>query len=192
MIRPRLLLASDEAALMACVLQPWASALGLRTDRNGRVDAAWLAWALAHRELGISTQGAATLLQGLRAVDVLQMLKAGPDRPRVRDLIRGGELVYDRRDHDEHWQTWNELVGQIPAFGALARPGRRAPARDGKARGDCEDLGAAWSAELVVDDWDRDAVPVAYESRPGLSHVVVRSRRYGDIDPSRLAGMGRP
>lgn len=221
MIRPLLLLSPDEAAVMACVLQPWADELGLQLDASGRVDPGWLAWAFANKQLGVSTDGAATLLQGLRAVDMLQMGRAGPDRPRIRDLIRDGRLCYDRRDNHEHWQTYGELVGQIADFGALdvflprrhprALPGLRAPralpglrlqrghlrrpslgrSGDGIARGDCEDLGAAWAAELAVDGWDPDAVPVAFESRPGLSHVVVRSLRYGDIDPSRLAGMGR-
>lgn len=191
MIRPLILLLPDEAAVMAAALQPHAADLGLPVDAHGRVDARELARRLARRELLVTVHGAATLLQGLRAVDAYQMRKAGPNRPRVRQLIADGELVYDRRDGLEHWQTWAELVGQLPGmawlFGGRPQLRRRNPFVAG---GDCEDLGAAWSAEMAVDGWDPAAVPVAYSSREGLSHVVVRSPRYGDIDPSRLAGMG--
>lgn len=45
------------------------------------------------------------------------------------------------------------------------------------------------SAELQEDGHDESAYPYVYQSAPGLSHVVVRTR-WGVIDPSRAAGMG--
>lgn len=128
--------------------------------------------ALAGRGVDTDAPGAARMIQGLQAVDRAQMLRAGKDRPRVRHLIRRGALRYRRRDDREHWQTYRELL--------LSRGG------------DCEDLAAAYAAELQVDGWDPDARAVVYHVRPGLSHVVVYSPRYGWIDPSRLAGMGAP
>lgn len=137
--------------------------------------AAWLHANGPRRLVAFPVDDAATFLQGLFAVDVAQMLASGPDRPRIRELIKAGRMRYDRKDDDEHWQTYAELLAHAPVPG-----------------GDCEDLAAAWAAEMVVDGWDRGSRPVVYRSSSSVSHVVAWSPQNGAyIDPSRLAGMGR-
>lgn len=188
MIRPLLRLAPDEAAVLAHSLRTYGPALGLPRDPAGNVDPYLLARMLAGRRLELTPEMAATLLAGMRDVDAYQMRRAGPRRPRIRDLIRSGALRYKREDPDEEWKTYLDILGMDVI------DGKRQRRRIGGAfelSGDCEDLGAAWAAEMVVDGWDPHAWPVVYSARPGLSHVVVQAPNYGYIDPSRLAGMGR-
>jgi len=53
--------------------------------------------------------------------------------------------------------------------------------------GDCEDLASAVVAELT-----RSGIPArtyVYQSAAKLYHVVVKTDRWGLVDPSRAAGM---
>ena len=96
--------------------------------------------------------------------------------PKAMPILRGiqsGRVRYDRRDPQEHWQTWCELYGQM---------------RKGIAHGDCEDLAAAVAAELLYAG--KHARTYVYQSGPSLYHVVVKTKRWGLLDPSRAAGMG--
>jgi len=130
----------------------------------------------------LASQDAPLLLTGgLLGVDLAEMQRAGPGRPRIIDLIQQGKLKYSARDPQERWQTYNQLVAQVRA--------------NGIAYGDCEDLATAASAEMRLDSdrWygDPGATPHVYRSRPGMLHVVVKSPRFkGLLDPSIAAGMG--
>jgi len=133
------------------------------------------------------------MLSGLVAVDVEQMKRAGPYRPRVEKLIEAGALIYDKADGGEHWQTYDEIVSDWR--------------RDGVAFADCEDLAAALAAEWRVDGVDPQATTIVYRV-PGSSvaHVAVASRVRGTpgpagwglgpgwryVDPSVMAGMPDP
>ncbi len=135
----------------------------------------------------ISTPDAANLLDGIVSTNLGQMRrsnapKTGPDAmPILRGLQSGavgrGRVRYERADEDEHWQTWDELTKQ------LAKNGGR-----GIAQGDCEDLSSAVVAELL---WaGEDARTYVYKSGPSLYHVVVWTKKWGLLDPSRQGGMG--
>lgn len=117
---------------------------------------------------------------GLLGVNLAQMQKAGQRRPRIVNLIRSGRLRYQRSDPSEHWQNYNELMGQLR--------------RRGVSYGDCEDLASAAAAEMRTDRgspwYDPTAEIFVYRSAPGLSHVVVKSQRFGLLDPSVGGGMG--
>ena len=130
--------------------------------------------------LALQAQDARLLLAGgLLAVDMRQMRDAGPNRPRIIDLIKAKKLRYSRFDPEEHWQTWDEMMDQI--------------GRHGVAEADCEDLATALAAELRLGDSrlvDPDALPDVYRTGPRMNHVVVSSPRYGRLDPSEWAGMG--
>lgn len=116
---------------------------------------------------------------GLVGVDVGQMAAAGPRRPRIWRLIREGRLRYQKRDPFEHWKTYDELIGQLQA--------------QGYATADCEDLAAAGAAEMRLDrNWrfhDPGASTFVYRSAPKVSHVIIRSPRFGLLDPSVGGGM---
>lgn len=125
-------------------------------------------------ELGVDD--ASAMLTGLVAVDVRQMQRAGPNRPRVRDWIEAGELRYSRRDPREHWQSYDQIRREIEAHGY--------------AYADCEDLASMAAAEYRVDGIDPAATIHVYKTAPRVSHVVVR-RGTGQLeDPSVAAGMG--
>lgn len=130
----------------------------------------------------LGAEDAAEMLSGLLAVDLAQMRRAGPNRPRIVDLIESGQLRYSRLDPEEHWQTYEEMVAEINARGF--------------AEADCEDLATALAAELRMGDgrWsDPQAAPVVYRSSPRVLHVVVKAPNLSPghlLDPSRSAGMG--
>lgn len=127
----------------------------------------------------VGAEDAALLLGGLLAVDMDQMRRAGPNRPRVLDLIKSRRLKYSRYDPDEHWQTYGEMVAGV--------------AKDGVWDGDCEDLATAMAAEMRLGDSelvDPGAWPSVYRTGARMNHVVVESPRYGRLDPSKWAGMG--
>ena len=123
----------------------------------------------------IKTNEAANLLDGLVSVGLSQIDKR-IGRKGVYPVIRGiqmGQIRYKRADPREHWQSWREIVEQVDRFGV--------------AGADCEDLSSAVAAELVY-----NGIPArtyTYKSGPKLYHVVVKTDRWGLLDPSRAAGM---
>jgi hypothetical protein len=123
----------------------------------------------------LGTEEAANLLDGLVSVGISQIHKAKIPKGVYPILsgVQSGRVRYERYDPDEHWQSWRELRQQLE--------------RSGRARGDCEDLSAAIVAELTVNGIE--ARTYTYNSAPGLYHVVVWTRRWGLLDPSRAAGM---
>lgn len=130
----------------------------------------------------ISTPDAANLLDGIVSANLGQMRrrKVPPTGPGSMPILRGiqsGRVRYDRADPDEHWQTWDELIAQ------LAKRGGK-----GIARGDCEDLSSAVVAEMIYAG--EDARTYVYKSGGSLYHVVVWTKKWGLLDPSRAAGMG--
>lgn len=174
MIAPLILLYPDEAQVFGAAIRPYFPQLVHPPEQ--------LAFLLARRQLAFSPEEASALLQGLKAVSLFQMRKAGPHRPRIRDAIRDHRLRYSPRDPDEHWLTYREVAALLPAAGAVGA----APVE-----ADCEDLATMYAAEMEADGWDPEAVPVVYSSSPTISHVVVKAPRRGVfIDPSRMAGMG--
>ena len=124
----------------------------------------------------VATPDAANLLDGIVSANLGQMRRKKVD-PKAMPILRGiqsGRVRYKRADPREHWQTWDELVAQL--------------ANGGIARGDCEDLSAAVAAELMLAG--EEARTYVYQSGPHLYHVVVWTKRWGVLDPSRAAGMG--
>jgi hypothetical protein len=125
----------------------------------------------------LETKDAANLLAGLVNVGLGQMRRARLGAADSFPILRGiqaGRVRYERADPNEDWQSWGELVAQM---------GRG----DGIARGDCEDLSSAVAAELLF-----NGIPArtyVYRSGPRLYHVVVKTDRWGVLDPSRAAGM---
>ena len=120
--------------------------------------------------LHVATRDAANLLDGVVSVNLGQMRRARID-PNALPILRGiqtGTVRYRRLDPQETWKTWDQLLQSR--------------------RGDCEDLSAAVAAELLY-----AGIPArtyVYQSGPKLYHVVVWTRRWGVLDPSRAAGMG--
>jgi len=130
----------------------------------------------------IATPDAANLLDGIVSANLGQMRRrnvpsTGPGSMPILRGIQSGRVRYDRADPDEHWQTWDELVAQ------LAKRGGK-----GVARGDCEDLSSAVAAEMIYAG--EDARTYVYKSGETLYHVVVWTKKWGLLDPSRAAGMG--
>jgi hypothetical protein len=131
----------------------------------------------------LRTDDAANLLDGLVSVNLAQISRSGLPKGKfpVIEAIQSDRIRYKRADPNEHWQTWNELVG--PAYGGRV------------GRGDCEDLSAAVVAELAY-----NGIPArtyVYKSGGKLYHVVVKADKWatktnplGLLDPSRAAGMG--
>jgi hypothetical protein len=132
-------------------------------------------------KIEVSADEAAALLSGLVNVNMKQLSKAAPSF--AGTLFRGyfpvltgiqtGRVRYERFDPDEEWKTWDRLVGEMSSSGV--------------ARGDCEDLSSAVAAELRF-----AGIPArtyVYKSGPTLYHVVVKTDRWGVMDPSRAAGM---
>lgn len=125
--------------------------------------------------LKLRTDDAANLLDGLVSVNLAQMNRAGLPEGKypVIQAIQNGSIRYRRADPEEHWQTWSELVD--PVYGGV------------RGYGDCEDLASAVVAELVY-----NGIPArtyVYRSGGKLYHVVVKTDRWGLLDPSRAAGM---
>ena len=130
-----------------------------------------------HPYFDLEADEAANLLDGLVSVNLSQISKAGgfaghPVFP-VLSGIQRGVVRYRRYDPREHWQSWRELNDQIQ--------------KNGRAHGDCEDLSAAVAAELLASGIS--ARTYVYKSGPKLYHVVVKTDRWGLLDPSRAAGM---
>jgi hypothetical protein len=129
----------------------------------------------------VDTREAAGLLFGLQIANEraigrvrarLQVGDARPTLPILEGILRG-TVRYRRSDPREHWQTWRELNQQLQARGV--------------AFGDCEDLASAVAAELQIAG--EPARTYVYQSGPKLYHVVVATKRWGLLDPSRAAGM---
>lgn len=130
----------------------------------------------------ISTPDAANLLDGIVSVNLGQMRRrnqpaTGPGSMPILRGIQAGRVRYDRTDPDENWQTWDELGAQ------LAKKNGK-----GIAKGDCEDLSSAVAAEMIYAG--EDARTYVYKSGDTLYHVVVWTKKWGLLDPSRAAGMG--
>lgn len=128
-----------------------------------------------HIELKAS-EAAFMLNGGIKAVDIKQMMDAGPSRPRIYQLIRDKKLVYSSYDPEEEWKTYRQILAEIQ--------------RQGVARADCEDIATLVAAELVADGVDLEARPVVYQSGPTLFHVITHSPKYGYLDACISAGMG--
>jgi hypothetical protein len=124
----------------------------------------------------LETHEAANMLDGLVSVGLSQIAKSKykskGNYPIIR-AIQEGRLRYRRADPREHWQSWGEMMGKLDSMG--------------RATGDCEDLSSAVAAELVY-----NGIPArtyVYRSGGRLFHVVVKTDRWGLLDPSRAAGM---
>tara|TARA_Y100000034_G_scaffold115525_1_gene152765 strand:- start:14312 stop:14710 length:399 start_codon:yes stop_codon:yes gene_type:complete len=122
----------------------------------------------------LRTPEAASLLDGLVSVNLAQMDKTFQGEKGhypVIKAIQSGALRYRRADPREHWKSWREVMqGVQDGFGA-----------------DCEDLSSAVAAELLY-----NGIPArtyVYQSAPKLYHVVVATKKWGYLDPSRAAGM---
>ncbi len=129
-----------------------------------------------HPYLSVDTRDAANLLDGIVSANLGQMRRSSVGASSSFPILRGiqnGTVRYKRADRNEHWQTWGELMEQLQG--------------SGKAEGDCEDLASAVAAELLF-----AGIPArtyVYKSGPSLYHVVVKTDRWGFLDPSRAAGM---
>ena len=119
----------------------------------------------------LSPRHAAGMLAGLVQSDLLQIHDSGDTSMPVLRGLKNGSIRYEKRDPQEHWRTWAQVVA------------------DGY--GDCEDLVPATVAEL--ESVGIKARPVAYETEPGMWHVVTQVFGVPGvdyIDPSREGGMG--
>ena len=124
----------------------------------------------------LETNEAAYLLDGLVSVGLKQISDSqysGQGQYPVIRAIQEGRLTYRRADPNEHWKSWGEMVRDLDATG--------------HATGDCEDLSAAVVAELVYNGMP--ARTYVYRSGGKLFHVVVKTDKWGLLDPSRAAGM---
>lgn len=129
--------------------------------------------------LQIEPEDAAALLGGgLVAVNVGQMRRLRPQgAPSVAELIRSGRLRYSNIDPAEHWQTYEQIIGELNAAGF--------------AEADCEDLASLAAAEYQFTGEDPGATVYVYRTGPRMSHVVVQRSSGALEDPSLAAGMGR-
>lgn len=124
----------------------------------------------------IQTREAANLLDGLVSVNLSQMERSPFGAKGNFPILRGiqqGTVRYRRADPLEHWKSWREMMEEM--------------AETGRATGDCEDLAGAVAAELLFNGLP--ARTYVYQSGPKLYHVVVKTNRWGLLDPSRAAGM---
>lgn len=132
-------------------------------------------------KIRVTPDEAAALLQGIVAVNLQQMRRRVPKFAGARQSghfpvltgIQNGTVRYERLDPDEEWKTWGQLNEELEA--------------SGHASGDCEDLSTAVAAELRF-----AGIPArtyVYKSGPSLYHVVVKTDKWGVLDPSRAAGM---
>ncbi len=124
----------------------------------------------------LKTHEAANLLDGLVSVGLGQIARSSHSARGSFPIIRAiqtGRLRYRRADPREHWKSWRELMQELQ--------------RRGRATGDCEDLSAAVAAELLYNGIA--ARTYVYRSGGKLYHVVVHTKRWGLLDPSRSAGM---
>lgn len=124
----------------------------------------------------LGPEDAAHLLSGgMLSVNVAQMRKAGPNRPRIHELIKSRRLRYKSFDPEEEWVTYSQAVERIQAAGFVEV--------------DCEDIATLVAAELVADGLDPEARPVVYQSGAKLFHVVTHTARWGYLDACISAGM---
>lgn len=122
---------------------------------------------------------------GFLGVQVAQMLRAGPTRPRIRNLISDGQIRYSARDPHEKWISYEQAMVKIGENGYVEL--------------DCEDIASLVAAEMRVSgppwqqgptpDFDPQATVDVYRSAPRTLHVIVDSPRFGRLDPSKTAGM---
>ena len=111
---------------------------------------------------------AQAMLTGLVARDMVEYRDGVPP---VSLGLWSGQIVYDRADYDEKWQSARELWQS--------------------GRGDCEDLASAVSAERTLLGYP--SLPVIVRSGRRTAHVVVRDNATGEyLDPSVTGGMGGP
>jgi len=132
--------------------------------------------------------------------------------------LQTGVIRYDRRDPNEHWKTREEVLatrrGDCEDLAtavaaelneAIHRPGlfgqanwgapplpppptpvtRPIPARMSYVGFDSNNLFGSFSPSRT------EAIPVVYEARKGLYHVVVYDPHWGYLDPSVAGGMGK-
>lgn len=123
----------------------------------------------------LNSTDASYLLEGLVRVNQAQhkrYTKKGEDPFAIIKAIQTGKIRYKRSDPEEHWITYKEMLegSKKGTFGA-----------------DCEDLSAAVVAELR--NAGIDARTYVFKARPGLFHVIVKTERWGFLDPSVSAGM---
>ena len=124
----------------------------------------------------LETHEAANMLDGLVSVGLSQIAKSKYNPQGNYPIIRAiqkGTLRYRRADPNEHWKSWGEMIRELHTGGG--------------ATGDCEDLSSAVAAELL-----HNGIPArtyVYRSGGKLFHVVVKTKRWGLLDPSRAAGM---
>jgi len=133
-------------------------------------------------KFNIKPNHAVHLLQGLVAVNEAQLKEHIKDRGNpftIIEAIQNGNLRYKRSDPEEHWQSYNELV-------ELTK--NKLSGTDKEVGADCEDLAAAVVAELK--HAGIDARIYVYKARTGLYHVIVKTKKWGFLDPSLSAGMG--
>lgn len=130
----------------------------------------------------ISSRDASHLLQGLVAVNRAQIQRAKKkglkEKFPIIKAIQEGRLKYKRQDKGEHWQTWDEMMDKANSdkFAGIVEYGA-----------DCEDLSSAVAAELL--EAGINARTYVYKAKPGLFHVVVKTDKWGFLDPSVDAGM---
>jgi hypothetical protein len=123
----------------------------------------------------ISSRDASHLLRGLVEVNKAQharYVKKGGDPFTIIKAIQQKRLRYRKADPREKWLSYNELLQLLKKKGKGA---------------DCEDLSAAVVAEL-----QSAGIPArtyVYKARPGLFHVIVKTDKWGFLDPSVSAGM---
>jgi len=131
--------------------------------------------------INVSAPEAAHLLEGLVSVNLYQLgqvarAQIGAGARGAFPILRGiqtGTVRYERYDPNEEWKTWAQLMDELRTKGI--------------ATGDCEDLASAVAGELRF-----AGIPArtyVYKSGPSLYHVVVKTDRWGILDPSRGAGM---
>ena len=128
----------------------------------------------------ITSRDAANLLEGLVNVNQAQHkrhMKNGGDPFAIIKAIQEKKLRYKKADPKEHWQTYQELV----------KITKDKLGSTGKIGADCEDLSAAVVAELR--NAGIDARTYVYKARQGLYHVIVKTEKWGFLDPSVSAGM---
>jgi hypothetical protein len=121
---------------------------------------------------------AAHTLPALMGLDLRQLRRRrarGLPTPTLKGLIDRGEVEYSNEDPAEWWQTADDAFGMID--------------RGDIAILDCEDLASWGAADLRFTGADPGAYPIVYRAAPHLGHVIIRSPRYGLLDPSRAAGM---
>jgi len=132
--------------------------------------------------INVTPAEAANLLDGIVSVNLAQMDRAyggkriglGAQSPMpILTGIQRGTVRYCRFDPEEEWKLWSQLAGEVR--------------KNGIATGDCEDLVCAVVAELIYAGVNARSYVV--RSGKSLYHVLIKTDRWGLLDPSRAAGM---